>query len=107
MYRVCTRTHRSALSPRTLTGHDPTTSSCVHDEHVHTVVPLHRARAALSALIARCESEPITLTRNGRAVAVLVHPSALVTEGGTVIAPSARRAIKADLLHALAALDGV
>ncbi|WP_158635034.1 type II toxin-antitoxin system Phd/YefM family antitoxin [Tsukamurella asaccharolytica] len=53
-------------------------------------VPLHRARAALSALIAACEREPITLTRNGHAVAVLVHPSVVAVEDEPMLTPSAR-----------------
>ncbi|NKY17954.1 type II toxin-antitoxin system Phd/YefM family antitoxin [Tsukamurella spumae] len=56
-------------------------------------IPLHRARAALSALIARCESEPVTLTRNGVPVAVLVHPSVMTRADGAVLAPSARRTV--------------
>ncbi len=72
-----------------------------------TAVPLHRARAALSALIAACEREPITLTRNGTPVAVLAHPSVVEVEDETMLTPSARRVIRADLLHALAVIESI
>ena len=43
-----------------------------------TVVPVTEARANLPELLARVEAgEEVTLTRHGRAVAVLVHPDAL------------------------------
>lgn len=70
-----------------------------------TTVPLHRARAGLSWIVSEAARSPVTITRNGRPVAVVVSPSAV--QGGQPITSDVRGAIQADLTHALALLcDG-
>jgi antitoxin (DNA-binding transcriptional repressor) of toxin-antitoxin stability system len=70
-----------------------------------TTVPLHRARAALSSLIARCEDAPVTLTRNGQAVAVLALPSVMVDMDEAAIKPADRRTIRVDFRHSIMIRD--
>ncbi|MFN8056309.1 MULTISPECIES: type II toxin-antitoxin system Phd/YefM family antitoxin [unclassified Gordonia (in: high G+C Gram-positive bacteria)] len=68
-----------------------------------TSVPLHRARASLSWIIECAATYPVTLTRNGQAVAVVVSPSTV--QRGQPITSDVRSAVRADLLHALYLLD--
>ncbi|KXP06742.1 type II toxin-antitoxin system Phd/YefM family antitoxin [Tsukamurella pseudospumae] len=68
-----------------------------------TSIPLHRARAALSWIVERSATCPVTITRNGKPVAVVVSPA--MVEQGEPINSDLRAALRADLLHALAILS--
>lgn len=67
-----------------------------------TTVPLHRVRASLTWIIAAVATCPVTLTRNSKAVAVVVHPSMVID--GAPITSDMRAAVRADLMHALVLL---
>ncbi|KXP14693.1 type II toxin-antitoxin system prevent-host-death family antitoxin [Tsukamurella pseudospumae] len=70
-----------------------------------TAVPLHRARASLSWIVSEAASHPVTITRHGQAVAVVVSPER-VADGGPITS-DVSSAIRADLMHALALIEGM
>lgn len=90
--------------PRDMTPHTPAMSVSATMLDTMTTVPLHRARASLTWLIERAALSPVTITRHGVPVAVVVSPDQ-VGEGGGPISSVVRGALRADLLHALALLD--